>query len=575
MHSGTAAPEEAANLIDLDLARTGWPSRETQGIRGRHGDADGAITRGVQERGEFKLMSDRPVTLSMNASEHVLLSGLAAAGADKLAIVGAENITFGELVHRVGQFAAGLKAAGIRPGDRVAMVMLDTPDLIALHLATMAVGSVAVALSGRSAMDDLRRTLALVRPAAVGVDREFAPMVEQCLASEALDPWLFLRDCDLAAWKQRTLTGLTAEPRRPSDPAFWVMTSGTTGEPKAVEHRHDNVLGCERFFAETLGAAAEDRFFITSRLNFSYALGTLFGVLRLGATLVLHERWPTAESVAETVEHHRPSIVLSVPALYHMLLDLGLSAYPAFAAVRRYVSAGERLPPKIAEGWEAAAGVAILDALGCSETVYKILTNTPVHRRTGSSGFPAPGAQVRLIGEDGTPISGVGRPGILEVRLPSVCTGYRTVDGDPDAPPLRPADRFKPDGWFATGDVYVRDDDGYFHHCGRSDDMLKIAGQWVSPSEIEDTLAGIASIAEVAAVAATTALGLTEIVLYVVPAEAADRQTAIAAAREHVAQLPAWKRPRRFAAAVMLPRTPTGKMQRHRLRQDAGSAALQ
>jgi benzoate-CoA ligase len=520
-------------------------------------------------------MSGRSVASSMNATDHVLLGGLAAAGPDKFAIVGVENLTYGELAHRVGQFAAGLKAAGIRRGDRVAMLMLDTPDLIALHLATMAVGGIAVALSGRSAMHDLRRTLALVRPAAVSVDREFTPIVEQCLAAEALGSRLVLRDRDLVAWRQRPPSGLIAEPRQPIDPAFWVMTSGTTGEPKAVEHRHDNVLGCERFFAETLAATAEDRFFITSRLNFSYALGTLFGVLRLGATLVLHEGWPTAKSVAETVAHHRPSIMLSVPALYHMLLDLGLSAYPAFASVRVYVSAGERLPPKIADGWDAAAGVAILDALGCSETVYKILTNTPLHRRAGSSGYPAPGAQVRLVGEDGAPISGVGRPGMLEVRLRSVCSGYRAADGDLNAPPLRPAERFRPDGWFATGDVYVRDDDGYFHHYGRSDDMLKIAGQWVSPSEIEDALAGIPSIAEVAVVAATTALGLTEIVLYVVPADGADPETAIAAAREQMALLPSWKRPRRFAAAAVLPRTPTGKMQRHRLRQDAASAALQ
>jgi acyl-coenzyme A synthetase/AMP-(fatty) acid ligase len=203
--------------------------------------------------------------------------------------------------------------------------------------------------------------VALVRPAAVGVDREFAPIMEQCLAAEALGSRLVLRDCDLVAWKQRPPSGLTAEPRQLTDPAFWVMTSGTTGEPTAVEYRHDNMLGCERFFTDMLAAIAEDRFFITSRLHSFYALVTLFGVLRLGATLVLHEGCPTAKSVAETVAHHRPSIILSVPVLYHMLLDLGLSAYPAFASVRRYVSAGERLPSKIADGWDAATGVGILD----------------------------------------------------------------------------------------------------------------------------------------------------------------------------------------------------------------------
>jgi 3-hydroxybenzoate/4-hydroxybenzoate---CoA ligase len=511
----------------------------------------------------------------MNAAEHVLRGGLAAAGADGLAIVGAqESLTYAGLIQRVGRLAAGLRAAGLRPGDRVALLMLDTPDLAALHLAVMAAGGIAVALSGRSALHDLRRSLALVRPAAIAVDREFAPVAELCLAAESRAP-LILREDDLARWKA-TEAEFAPLPRLPADPAFWVMTSGTTGDPKAVEHRHDNVLTCERFFVETLAATPADRFFATSRLNFSYALGTMFGVLRIGATLVLHAPWPNAAAVAETVARHRPTIMLSVPALYHMLLDHGAAKIPGFAAVRCYVSAGERLPPKIAQAWAKATGVAPLDALGCSETVYKILTNTPAHCRAGSSGYPAPGAEVRLVGEDGAPIDGVDQPGMLEVRLASVCAGYRTADMPPNAPTLRPPARFRPDGWFATGDVYVRDADGFFHHRGRSDDMLKIAGQWVSPTEIEDALGGIPAIAEVAVVAAKTVLGLTEVVLHVVPSAGIDPQVALAAAQEQVARLlPSWKRPRRFVVADTLPRTQTGKMQRHRLRHGEGRATLQ
>ena len=258
----------------------------------------------------------------------------------------------------------------------------------------------------------------------------------------------------------------------------------------------------------------------------------------------------------------------SVPTLHHKLLEEGLSQSPAFRELRRYVSAGERLSPKIAVAWEQATGQPILDAMGCSESVYKIFTNTPSRRRHGSSGSPAPGVEVRLIGEDGVPIVDAGRAGALEVRMSSLCSGYRTADTDPDDPADRPADRFRPNGWFATGDLYARDEDGLFHHRGRSDDMLKVSGIWVSPSEIEDPLAGLASVAEAAAVAVQSPTGLTEIVLYLVPAPGCDADTVVADAREQLCRaLPGWKLPRRFAAVTELPRTATGKMQRHKLRR--------
>jgi 3-hydroxybenzoate/4-hydroxybenzoate---CoA ligase len=515
--------------------------------------------------------------MTMNAAEYVLMGGIARGGADKLALASAEErLTYRELLLRVGRFAAGLRAAGLRRLDRVALLMLDTPDLVALHLATMAAGGIAIALSGRSSPDELRRALALVQPFAVVVGSEFAALAAQSIAAEALHSRVIRRDRELGAWKAGAPSDFSAQGQRPGDAAFWVMTSGTTGDPKAVEHRHDNVLTCTNYFDAALTATAADRFFATSRLHFSYALGTVFGALRIGATVVLHEHWPTPQAVADTIAAHRPTIVLTVPTLYHKLLEAGLSQQRAFAGVRRYVSAGERLPPKIAGAWEKATGQPILDALGCSETVYKILTNTPGRRRAGSSGMPVAGVEVRLVGEDGAAINGGGSAGMLEVRIASLCSGYRTGDQDPHGPPQRPSDRFKPDGWFATGDRYWRDDHGFFHHCGRNDDMLKVAGVWVSPSEIEDALTGIPSIAEVAAVAAKNAAGLSEIVLHVVPATGFGAEQAIAAARARLAgALPTWKLPKRFMAAVDLPRTPTGKMQRHKLRQHAAIPSLQ
>jgi acyl-coenzyme A synthetase/AMP-(fatty) acid ligase len=506
------------------------------------------------------------VPIGMNAAEYVLAGGLAIVGPDKPAIVsGGGSVSYGELAVRVSRFAAALCDAGMNPGDRVAMLMLDHADLVALYLATIAAGGVAITVSTRATSDDLRHTFAIVRPFAIVTEIGFAPAVA---AAAAPDAKLFLRERDLQSWLQRPETEVVPCARKPDDPAYWVMTSGTTGQPKAVEHRHDNVCACTDYLVHGLAATAADRFLPTSRLNFAYALGAMFGSLRLGATLILHEHWPTPPSIAATVDLHRPSIMLSVPTLFHKLSESGFALKSAFRAVRCYVSAGERLPPRIGVEWEGLTGRPIVDAMSCSELVHKVFTNTLSARRAGSSGRPVQGVEVRLIDRDGLEVTQPGRSGRLEVRAPFLCAGYRLADAPPHAPAHRPAERFRGE-WFATGDEYLRDEDGFYHHCGRSDDMLKVAGLWVSPSEIEDALAGIPTIAEAAAVASENAAGLSEIVLYVVVTSSADGDAAIAAARDQLARkLPASKLPRQYALAAELPRTATGKVQRHKLRSE-------
>jgi 3-hydroxybenzoate/4-hydroxybenzoate---CoA ligase len=504
----------------------------------------------------------------MNAAEHVLMGGLRVAGIEKPAVVcSQESLTYGALTVRVSQFTAALRGAGLCPGDRVAMLMLDTPDLVVLHLAVMAAGGVAVAVSTRSTPAELRDIFTVMSPFAVVIDDEFTELVAGSLAAGAPASRLLLRERDLAAWKTRPDRALVPYSRKPADAAYWVMTSGTTGQPKAVEHRHDNVLCCTDYLDHGLAATAADRFFATSRLHFAYALGTtLFGALRIGATTILHERWPTPSTVAATMDLYKPTVVFSVPTLYHKLLETGLSQKAVFRTVRRYVSAGERLSPKIGAAWETATGRPVLDAMSCSELVHKIFTNTPTSHRAGSSGRPMPGVQVRLIDHDGAEVTNAGQTGRLEVHAPFLCAGYRTVDAPPGNPAHRPCDRFK-NGWFATGDQYLRDEDGFFYHCGRSDDMLKIAGLWVSPSEIEDALAGIPSIAEAAAISAETLAGLLEIVLYIAPVSGADDEATLAEARERLSRsLPRSKLPRRYVIVSELPRTATGKIQRHKLR---------
>jgi acyl-CoA synthetase (AMP-forming)/AMP-acid ligase II len=182
------------------------------------------------------------VAIGMNAAEYVLAGGLAVAGPDKPAIVSGDgSVTYGELTVRVSRLAAALREIGMNPGDRVAMLMLDHSDLVALYLAIIAAGGVAITLSTRATSDDLRHILAIVRPFAVVAESDFAPAVAAGMAPGAK---LFLRERHVQSWVQRSETEFVPCARKPNDPAYWVMTSGTTGQPKAVEHRHDNVCAC-------------------------------------------------------------------------------------------------------------------------------------------------------------------------------------------------------------------------------------------------------------------------------------------------------------------------------------------
>ena len=379
-----------------------------------------------------------------------------------------------------------------------------------------------------------------------------------------------IRGRELAAWKAKPAGALKPVARQPDDSAFWVMTSGTTGIPKAVEHRHGNVGISADYYERDLTCTKNDRLFATSRFHFAYAIGNMFAALRMGASNILLERWATAESVAGTVERFKPTVLLSVPAVYHRLLDAKLPETAPFRALRWYVSAGERMPPQIWNAWEAASGHPILDGLGASECVYMIIGNTPAKSRPGSSGVASPGVELRIVDDAGTVIEAPDTSGRLEVRMTSLFKGYRSAGSDLNAPPERPEERFRGDGWFATGDEYVRDADGFFHHRGRTGDILRVSGLWVSPSEIEDKLAGVPGIVETAAVLGENEIGLAEIVLFIVAEPGTNKDSAIMAARERLSEaLPKYKRPRRFEVVADLPRTATGKVQRHKLRTQA------
>ena len=272
----------------------------------------------------------------------------------------------------------------------------------------------------------------------------------------------------------------------------------------------------------------------------------------------LHPGWADAEIVRAVAREFRPTLFFSVPTVYARLLAADLPA-DTFASARVCVSAGERLPAEVYRAWRARFGVEILDGIGATETIFMMLSSRPGQSREGSTGTPVPGTEARLLDAERGPVPR-GAQGVLWVRTPSLARGYwqrpeatgRAFDGE----------------WFRTGDVYYVDADGHWIHCGRQDDLFKVAGQWVVPADVEAVALRHPAVLEAGLVGAEEESGLVKPYLFVVPrAAGADAAALAAELRERLArEAPAHARPREIIVVPALPRTATGKLQRHRLR---------
>jgi acyl-coenzyme A synthetase/AMP-(fatty) acid ligase len=307
-----------------------------------------------------------------------------------------------------------------------------------------------------------------------------------------------------------------------------------------------------------IGLAPGEKTFATSKLFFSYALEHgLLGPLATGATAILVPDWPDAETVLERVERHRPVAFFSVPTFYRSLLALGAARLAPFRNVRRFVAAGERLPESLLEQWREATGGEILSLYGMSETFCACIVTPPGTSNGSHTGRPLAGVDTRLVTAEGSD-AGVGEPAVLWLRHPALALGYANR-------PEQTAEQFR-DGWFCTRDLFAKDAAGFFSHHGRSDELLKISGQWVRPGELEEAVAGDPAISEVACVQVTDKEGFERLAMFVATqGEAADALAA--AGRVCEEKLPRFKRPNWIRAISELPRTATGKIQRFKLRE--------
>jgi len=491
-----------------------------------------------------------------NAAEIVL--GQAARLKDKSALIhSGGTVSYGELLSLVNRAANALAALGIVRGARVGLMMMDSPLYCAAFLGLVKAGAVAIPLNPRLPASDYGFILASAELQLVVSDSEHMSMLSKAAAGTATR---ILCVSGPGESFERLVAAapavFTAAPTLRDDPAFWLLSSGTTGRPKAIIHSHGNCAQGGKLLSEVIGADESAVVLGTSKLFFTYCLDNAFlGPINIGATTILIDSWPEPEQVVEQIARHRPNIVFSVPTFYRRLLNLGAPQLAPLKNVAYFYSAGERLPDAIAIAWREAVGREIHSCYGMSESFVNTLACHPGRQRLGATGLPLDGVQVRLLDREDREV-GAGEPGVMWIKHPSLALGYQS--------PEATAKAFR-DGWFCTGDLFVRDADGCYYHQGRADELLRIAGQWVKPAEVEEAVLADQGLREAACVVVPDRDGFDRLALFVVSARPGEGK-AIAETRCEQ-DLPQYSRPKWICEVGELPRTPTGKVQRFRLRE--------
>jgi len=498
----------------------------------------------------------------------------------RVAIVGEPAaVTYAELSLLVNRVGNALRGSKRQPGERVLIVVPDSAEFIASFFGAAKIGAVAVPVNPmtRSAdyayfLADSGARMAIVHSAALA---EFLPAVHgtplervvlvgtsPSAPPEASAPVEFL---NWIPWTQAGSIELPPYRTAASDTAFFLYTSGSGGQPKAAVHQHKDMLITSRGFAAgVLGLRPDDRTLSVSKLFFAYGLGNgMYFPFSVGASTVLNPDRPRADRIIDLVARHKPTVFFAVPTFYAALLrevDSGVAA--DFASVRLAVSAGEMLPPKIFEQFRKKFGLEILDGIGSTEMLHMFCSSRPGQARPGSCGVEVPGYEVRIVDDTDQPVL-AGEIGNLWVKGESAFAGYW------NKPELTA--RTKRGEWVVTGDKFFRDADGYYHYCGRADDMMKVAGMWVSPGEVENVLLGHPAVAEAAVVGAIDSAGLTRSVAYVVLRAGGEGSAELAEEIREFARtrLVGYKCPQEVRFQAELPKTATGKIQRFRLREAA------
>ncbi len=488
--------------------------------------------------------------------------------AEKIVIrcVDGETVTYQQLQQRVNQCGNYLLASGFKSGDRILIVLKDCPEFFYLFWGAIKAGVIPVPINTilRSKdyqffIDDLQCKGLFYSDV---YSNEVLPAIEAARHKPgnviAVDEGDGSLVSDLNSYSDR----LKAHPASADDDCFILYSSGSTGNPKGAVHSHRNlIVTCIRFGEQTLKLKAEDVIYSAAKLFFAYGLsGANNFVLWAGSSVILDPQRPTPESIVRLMQIHQPSIFYGVPTLYAGLLQLASQQPFDLSSLKLCTSAGEALPPELFDQWKRMTGLHLLDGIGSTENLSHFLSNPIGKAKEGTSGVELPGYEAKIIDLEGSEVP-TGEVGQLIIKGESMAKGYWN---NPEKSALTMVN-----GWLYTGDVYSKDEQGYFHCHGRNDDMLKVGGIWCSPLEIEGKLFEHKGILEVAVIGAPDDNGLIKPKAFVVTKEEVDNVQNFKDELRDLCKngLAPYKYPRWFEIVDELPKTSTGKIQRFRLRE--------
>ena len=496
---------------------------------------------------------------SYNASQTFLDENLAH-NPDKVAIRCQEqSYTYGQMAGMAGRMGNALRDLGVRMEDRVLLLLLDTPEFVSAFLGAIRIGAVPIPVNTNMKPADYEYFLNDSRAVAAIVSEPLLAQIEPIRANLRFGPRIVSTGQQLDELLAKAGPDCKVAPTTKDDMCFWLYSSGTTGFPKGTVHlQHDAIYTTDTYAKQVLGIGPEDRILSVAKLFFAYGLGNaLTFPFRFGATSILHPGRPDPASIFEVIERERPTVFCGVPTSFAAMLAADDEQHRDLSSIRIATSAGEALPAAIYERWKDRFGHEILDGIGSTEILHIFISNRAGKVKPGSSGQMVPGYEAKLLDDDGNP-SPAGEPGNLWVKGDSTCAYYwnkhertkDTISGH----------------WIRTGDKYEIDAEGYFTMQGRSDDMLKVGGIWVSPVEVESALISHEAVLECAVVGHQDKDELVKPRAFVVlkAGKQVSAEELQAFVKDRIAP---YKYPRWIDFVDELPKTATGKIQRYRLRE--------
>lgn len=503
-----------------------------------------------------------------NAAVELIDHNLAAGRGNKTAVIDSGGThSYQALNDAINRFANALGELGILPEQRIVLCLNDSIDFPVCFLGAIKAGVIPVPINTRLTEADCAYILEDSRATGLFVSSDLMPLFQSHLDSHPALKSVIISDGDASADMSletllaRQSDAFTAVQTKADDMCFWLYTSGTTGRPKGTVHLHSNLAATADLYArQTLGIQEDDIMFSAAKLFFAYGLGNgLTFPFSVGATVVLLKGPPTPEAVCKILRTEAPTIFYGVPTLFGMLLASGLLPKAGEHSLRFCTSAGEALPADLLSRWQKQVGADILDGIGSTEMLHIFISNRPGDVRPGSTGKPVTGYTIRLTGDDGRAVA-QGEMGALEIAGPSSGLMYWNQRD-------KSCETFH-GPWTRAGDKYRQDEDGYFIYCGRTDDMLKVGGIYVSPFEVEAALIEHEAVLEVAVVGKADADELIKPKAVIVPRDpTADREALAEELKIYAkSKLAAFKYPRWIEFVDELPKTATGKIQRYKLR---------